>query len=134
MDFVRDKNWFGGSVTQRAYCVLAPNANPMTYLGTNTWVLHEPDSSKCVVVDPAPEGEQVQHVLEYCQSNNFQVGAIVATHSHFDHIMGIPDLAAETGAPVYAWDPELTAQRLTLGWVEGGVQGCDPKHLHVYCS
>lgn len=126
MDFVRDKNWFGGEVTSRAYCVLAPNANPMTYLGTNTWVLHEPGCTTCIVVDPAPEGEQVQRVLAHCEEAGLSIGAIVATHSHFDHIMGIPELAAATGAPVYARDVELTAERMTQGWVEGGVMGCDP--------
>ena len=34
--------------------MLAPNPGPMTLDGTNTWVLAEPGSQECVVVDPGP--------------------------------------------------------------------------------
>jgi len=46
--------WGSGSVSERAYCVLAPNPGPMTLEGTNTWVLLEPGSTEAVVVDPGP--------------------------------------------------------------------------------
>ena len=29
--------------------------------------------------------------------------AILVTHSHFDHLLGLADLAEETGAPVHTW-------------------------------
>ena len=46
--------WAGGVASERATCVLAPNPGPMTLDGTNTWVLAEPGSQECVVVDPGP--------------------------------------------------------------------------------
>ena len=52
-------SWAGGSFGQRAQCVLAPNANPMTLDGTNTWVLREPGAPRSVVIDPGPSGVEV---------------------------------------------------------------------------
>ena len=49
--------WSGGVVSDRATCVLAPNPSPMTLDGTNTWVLAEPGSRRCVVLDPGPLDE-----------------------------------------------------------------------------
>ncbi|MFR1639443.1 MAG: MBL fold metallo-hydrolase [Eggerthellaceae bacterium] len=46
--------WRGGRLSERARCVLADNPSPLTYLGTNTWILSEPGCSGCVVVDPGP--------------------------------------------------------------------------------
>lgn len=103
MGFVKDEApWEGGRVSQRVLCVRANNPSPMTYAGTNTWIVAEPGAHACVVIDPAPEGEQVQRILAACEAQNMRVGAIVATHDHPDHIEGIPQLAKKTGAPVYA--------------------------------
>lgn len=119
MAFIKDEApWPGGKVSQRVICVRANNPSPMTYTGTNTWIVAEPGSKGCVVIDPAPEGTHIDRILEVCEEQGWSVGAIVATHSHPDHINGIPQLAAATGAPVYAADPELVAS--LLGGTEGG--------------
>lgn len=101
--FVEDEvPWEGGRVSQRVLCVRANNPSPMTYVGTNTWIVGEPGARACVVIDPAPAGEQMQRILAACEAQSMRVGAIVATHDHPDHIEGIPQLAQATGAPVYA--------------------------------
>jgi glyoxylase-like metal-dependent hydrolase (beta-lactamase superfamily II) len=41
-------------VTPRATWLLAPNPGPMTFDGTNSWVLHEPGRRGAVIVDPGP--------------------------------------------------------------------------------
>ncbi|MGH3266207.1 MAG: hypothetical protein ACRDNS_29910, partial [Trebonia sp.] len=41
-------------VTARATWLLAPNPGPMTFDGTNSWVLHEPGRRGSVIVDPGP--------------------------------------------------------------------------------
>lgn len=103
MGFVEDEiPWEGGRVSRRVLCVRANNPSPMTYVGTNTWIVAEPGAHACVVIDPAPAGEQVQRILAACEAQNLCVGAIVATHDHPDHIEGIPQLVRATGAPVYA--------------------------------
>lgn len=103
MGFVEDETlWCGGRVSARVRCVRANNPSPMTYVGTNSWIVTEPGAKECVVVDPAPAGDQVQRILATCVEAGLRIGAIVATHDHPDHIEGIPELVAATGAPVYA--------------------------------
>lgn len=103
MGFVEDETpWCGGHVSARVRCVRANNPSPMTYVGTNSWIVAEPGAKECVVIDPAPAGEQVQCILATCVEAGLRIGAIVATHDHPDHIEGIPELVAATGAPVYA--------------------------------
>ena len=46
--------WNGGQVGDYAYCVLAHNESPLTYIGTNTWVIGAPDAPGCVVVESRP--------------------------------------------------------------------------------
>ena len=66
--------WSGGAVTARATCVLAPNPGPMTLDGTNTWVLAEPGSQRCVVVDPGPLDERhLAAVLAHVASRGLRV-------------------------------------------------------------
>lgn len=38
-----------------AQCVRHPNATPLTYHGTNSWILAAPNDGACVVVDPGPD-------------------------------------------------------------------------------
>lgn len=94
--------WAGGKVTQRSWCVLGNNASPMTYTGTNTWILHEPESQHALVVDPAPAGAHVKHIQQVCADLGVSIAAILLTHTHFDHTEGAADLALATGAPIFA--------------------------------
>ncbi len=113
MAFMEDTApWPGGRVSERVLCIRANNPSPMTYTGTNTWIVAEPGARSCVVIDPAPEGAHIERILEVCEEQGWSVGAIVATHSHPDHINGIPQLAAATGAPVYAENPERVVSLL----------------------
>lgn len=58
MGFVEDETpWCGGHVSARVWCVRANNPSPMTYVGTNSWIVAEPGAKECVVIDPAPAGE-----------------------------------------------------------------------------
>lgn len=93
--------WVGGDVTSRATCVLAPNPGPMTLEGTNTWVLMEPGSARCVVVDPGPLDEQhLQRVLEVVALRGARVALTLLTHGHPDHAESAGRFAELSGAPV----------------------------------
>jgi glyoxylase-like metal-dependent hydrolase (beta-lactamase superfamily II) len=95
--------WGGGPVTSRATCVLAPNPGPMTLEGTNTWVLAEPGSERCVVVDPGPLDEQhLQRVLEVVGRAGARVAVTLLTHGHADHAESAVRFGELTGAPVRA--------------------------------
>lgn len=106
---VDEEPWQGGRVSERVICVRAENPSPMTYVGTNTWIAYEPQASSCVVIDPAPRGEQTQRILQICADEGLCVGAIVLTHDHHDHTEGAKELAQKTGAPIYAPKSEMAA-------------------------
>jgi len=94
--------------TERATLILAPNADPMTLDGTNTWLLAEPGARRAVVVDPGPLHEDhLRLVLATAEERELRIGLILLTHGHFDHSEGAPRLAELTGAPVRALDPRF---------------------------
>jgi glyoxylase-like metal-dependent hydrolase (beta-lactamase superfamily II) len=95
--------WVGGDITSRATCVLAPNPGAMTLEGTNTWVLMEPGSAQCVVVDPGPLDEQhLQRVLDLVALRGARVVLTLLTHAHLDHAESAGRFGELTGAPVRA--------------------------------
>ncbi|HEX7536843.1 MAG TPA: MBL fold metallo-hydrolase [Dermatophilaceae bacterium] len=95
--------WAGGDVSARATCVLAPNPGAMTLEGTNTWVLSEPGSARCVVVDPGPLDEQhLQRILDVVTRRGARVGLTLLTHGHLDHAESAGRFGELTGAPVRA--------------------------------
>jgi len=75
----------------------------MTLEGTNTWVLMEPGSSECVVVDPGPRHRQhLQRVLDLVAQRGARVSLTLLTHGHVDHAQSARRFARLTGAPVRA--------------------------------
>ena len=104
--------------TERATLVLAPNPNPMTLDGTNTWLLAEPGARRAIVVDPGPLDEgHLRIVLDAADQRDLRIAQILLTHGHFDHAEGAPRLAELTGAPVRALDPR---HRLGAEGLAGG--------------
>jgi glyoxylase-like metal-dependent hydrolase (beta-lactamase superfamily II) len=67
-------------------------------IGTNCWIAREAGSTRAFVVDP---GDQADVVLEVLRERALELEAILVTHCHWDHIGGVADLAAATGAPVW---------------------------------
>jgi glyoxylase-like metal-dependent hydrolase (beta-lactamase superfamily II) len=103
-------------VTDVASVVLASNPSPMTLEGTNTWLLRDPSSESCLVVDPGPSDDA--HLRAVAAAAG-RVAEILLTHGHPDHAAGAAAFRELTGAPVRALDP---AQRLGgAGLGEGDV-------------
>lgn len=116
------------AVTPTAGVVLAPNPGPMTLDGTNTWVLRDPSSPSCVVVDPGPLHEQHLRAVAGCGP----VEVVLLTHGHADHSEGARRFAELTGAPVRALDP---AHRLgDEGLTEGEVVAAAGLELRVLAT
>ena len=80
--------------------VVAANPGPMTYHGTNTYLLDTPGG--LAVLDPGPPDDPT-HVRAVLDAAGGAVARILLTHTHIDHIGALPALRAATGAPVGAW-------------------------------
>jgi glyoxylase-like metal-dependent hydrolase (beta-lactamase superfamily II) len=69
-------------------------------VATNCYVVRaDPTAAAAVVVDP---GAEAHRVLELLDRLGARTEAVLVTHTHYDHIGGVADLAEATGAPVYA--------------------------------
>lgn len=97
-----------GPATERAVCVLAPNASPMTLDGTNTWIISEPGSELAVVIDPGPlDEEHLAEVVATAERAGRRIGLTLLTHGHPDHAEGAVRFAELTRTDVRALDPAL---------------------------
>ena len=60
-----------------AQCVRNPNATPLTYHGTNSWILAAPNDGACVVVDPGPDDAAcIGRIAEACARRGLTVAAV----------------------------------------------------------
>jgi glyoxylase-like metal-dependent hydrolase (beta-lactamase superfamily II) len=77
-------------------------------VGTNCYVVRESTTAgEAVVVDPGASAAELR--LELARLGT-TCAAILVTHTHYDHIGGVADLAEGTGAPVHI--PAAEAQVL----------------------
>lgn len=61
-------------------------------IGTNCYIFWDEATHKCAVVDPGDDGAQV---AAFIKGQGLDPVGILLTHSHFDHILGIPGLRAQ---------------------------------------
>src|SRR5436190_12344668 len=74
-------------------------------IGTNCYVVRaERGAQEAVVVDPGDDAPRLR--LELARAGA-RCAAILVTHTHYDHIGAVADLAEGTAAPVYAPAGEL---------------------------
>ena len=72
-------------------------------VSTNCYVLHQEGSNECILIDP---GEISMELTGYLADHKLQITAILLTHGHFDHIIGVPKLRSLYTIPVYAGSEE----------------------------
>jgi glyoxylase-like metal-dependent hydrolase (beta-lactamase superfamily II) len=83
--------------------VLARNASPFSYTGTQTYIVGH---GAVAVIDPGPLGDDPAHVGELIRLiGDEKIVAIMCTHTHRDHSPAAAPLAAATGAPVIGCAP-----------------------------
>ena len=85
----------------RVVRLLAPNASPYTYTGTQTYIVGTTDLA---VIDPGPDdAAHIQAILDAMDGRPLR--AIVITHTHRDHSPGARPLKLATGAPIVGCAP-----------------------------
>ncbi len=70
---------------------------------TNCYYIYREGNDKAIVIDPAEQGNRIYEMLK---GKGFYVAAILLTHGHVDHIAGVSELKALSGAKVYANEKE----------------------------
>lgn len=102
-------------------CLLAPNASPMTYWGTNTYILGE---GKVAVIDPGPADiGHLRAILDALEPQE-TISHIFVTHSHVDHSPLALHLSDATGAAIHAFGTASAGRSVVMtGLVENGLTG-----------
>lgn len=107
--------------------IIAPNPSPMTFWGTNTFLLGQ---QEIAVIDPGPDSaDHLDAILAATKGS--KITYIIVTHSHLDHSPLAASLSRETGAPVYAFGDRkagrsVVMEALANDGLAGGGEGVDP--------
>ena len=78
--------------------VVANNPGPMTYRGTNTWLVEHGPANAIVVIDPGPDDPD--HVDAILRAARGRIDRILISHAHADHSGAAPALAAALDLPL----------------------------------
>lgn len=81
-------------------------------IGTNCYIFWDDNSKECAVVDPGAKGEKPAALIR--ELGLTPVGVLL-THSHFDHILGIPGLRAVwPDLPVYCHSADIQREKTQI--------------------
>lgn len=107
--------------------ILAPNPSPMTYRGTNTYIIGHRDIA---VIDPGPENDDHLLSILAALTPGQKIRHILVTHSHLDHSPLAAKLSRITDAPISAFGASDTGrsdimQELAKSGLIAGGEGVD---------
>lgn len=68
------------------------------YLLTNCYIVADEATGDAAVLDP---GGDVAAILDYLEENNLHCRAVLLTHGHFDHVMGVETFLEYEDVPLY---------------------------------
>lgn len=107
--------------------VLAPNPSPMTFRGTNTYLVGD---RELAVIDPGPDSDVHLEAILAALTPGQSISHIVVTHAHLDHSPLAARLAHRTGADIWAFGNAYAGrspvmQDLATQGLAGGGEGVD---------
>ena len=107
--------------------IVAPNPSPMTYRGTNTYIV---GTTGLAVIDPGPPAPAHLDAILAAVGPGQKITHILVTHTHIDHSPLARPLSERTGAPVFAFGGADAGrspimQELALAGEIGGGEGID---------
>ena len=80
--------------------IIAPNPSPMTFWGTNTYIL---GTNELAIIDPGPAVQSHFDAIMSSLNINQSITHILITHSHIDHSPLAKQLSERTSAPILAF-------------------------------
>ena len=84
---------------------------PVGQLGTNCYILADEAAKVCAVIDP---GDDSAYLAGIIKKEGWTPTAILLTHGHFDHIMGIGGLRENwPGLPVYVHPADAQVEEVS---------------------
>ncbi|WP_456390528.1 MBL fold metallo-hydrolase [Profundibacter sp.] len=106
--------------------ILAPNPSPMTWRGTNTYIIGQ---GHVAVIDPGPDNPAHFDAI-MAATHGEVIEAILVTHSHIDHSPLARPLSEASGAPVLAFGDSLAGRSAVMSdlvarGMTGGGEGID---------
>ena len=106
--------WLMPEISQLIHEIL-----PVGQLRCNCHIVGDPYTREAIVIDP---GDDAERILEIIARHHLKVVAIIITHAHIDHIVGLHRVNQATAAPVYMHADDLDLYRMLdmqaswIGW------------------
>lgn len=112
--------------------ILAPNPSPMTYRGTNTYLI---GTTALAVIDPGPDDSAHLSAILAALEPGQSISHIIVTHTHLDHSPLAAQLSVQTGAPILAFGDAQAGRsavmtRLAKAGMADGGEGIDTQFRH----
>lgn len=91
-------------------------------IGTNCYLVINEETKETVMVDPGAYPAKVKNAVK---EQELKLKAVLLTHAHFDHIMGLSDVMEDVKVPVYVEEADLPMMtdgesNLSSAYVRGG--------------
>lgn len=80
-------------------------------LQCNCYLVGDAETKDAIVIDP---GDDADDILAAAEAHGLHLGAAVATHAHFDHVLAAEALRQRAGIPFYLHEGDLPV----LAWLQ----------------